>query len=81
MRIISVTAYLDGGTIVYSCDNGRRYHIDNRLGSSAAGTVFSEYPPDGNIIVGDELADLIDAIQNCSDKTCKDSALKLLGVV
>lgn len=79
MKITHVSSYLDGGTTVITCDNRKRYYIDDRLHTKTKGEVFDAYPSGGNIIPKSELWELIMAIKDYEDIEYRHHMLHLLG--
>jgi hypothetical protein len=67
MKITHITSYLDGGTIVLTCDNHEHYYIDNRLYSKTAGTVYTSYPPQGEVVTGPLLTEVMAAVRQLDD--------------
>jgi hypothetical protein len=79
MKIINFNSYLDGGTVVITCDNQKTYYVDNRLKSKTTGEVFDAYPPAGKIISKSELWDLVKTVKDSNDIAYTGYILKLLG--
>ena len=67
MKITHITSYLDGGTIVLTCDSHEHCYIDNRLGSKTIGTVYTSYPPQGEVVTGPLLTEIMAAVRELDE--------------
>ena len=79
MKVVHITSYLDGGTVVIICDNKKKYYIDGRLGSKTKGEVFSSYPDAGTIVPQSEVWDLVIATKEYDNKFYRNHVLDLLA--
>ena len=67
MKITHINSYLDGGTIVLMFDDGKSYYVDNRLYSQTAGTVYTSYPPQGDVVTGPLLTEIMAAVRELDE--------------
>lgn len=58
---------MDGGTIAIVFDNGEYYYVDNRLGSRTTGTVYTNYPPQGEVVTGPVLSEIVAAARELDE--------------
>jgi hypothetical protein len=84
MKIKHITVYLDGGTIAVVFDNGENYYVDNRLGSRTSGTVYTSYPPQGDVVTGPLLAEIVAAVRELDESVphnllYKKEVFRLMG--